>query len=154
MKRLLYILTAVALLLSASGCKKRDINGALDGFWRLSRIEHLDSTPIEEPVGSFWSFQRHICQLDISGTRMFASFEYGNNTLRIYRPCTQSKQTSAADNDEIIETLTDESEKAKYVGLLRSAGLFRFDTTFSILEINGDRMRLESPDARLIFVKY
>ena len=58
MKKVLYILSAMALLTS---CDRVYINGELDGMWRLETVVYPDRTV--HPQQMFYSFQRHMTQI-------------------------------------------------------------------------------------------
>lgn len=157
MKRILFILLAATALAFTTGCTKTDYNGPLDGYWRLMRIEQTDGTLIAEPESSFWAFQLNTCMLYIDLnyiSRMYSCFEYNGSTLRMYKMYKASKQVTANDKDELIETMDDATEKAKYDDLLKQGGLYSYDEHFDIECLNSKKMVLKSSDKRLHFIRY
>lgn len=70
MKRLIYIVLGVALLVS---CQKEDKNGDLGGFWKLMQIEEVtnDSIIITRDKDLFWSIQLNLLTTTNGGEGRF-----------------------------------------------------------------------------------
>lgn len=70
MKRLIYIVLGVALLVS---CQKEDKNGDLDGFWKLMQIEEVanDSIIVTRDKDLFWSIQLNLLTTTNGGKGRF-----------------------------------------------------------------------------------
>lgn len=70
MKRLIYIVLGVALLVS---CQKEDKNGDLGGFWKLMQIEEVanDSIIVTRDKDLFWSIQLNLLTTTNGGKGRF-----------------------------------------------------------------------------------
>lgn len=71
-------------MLFASACDKVYINGDLDGFWKLQKIEHTDSVCF--PKNIYYSFQRHMTQIgeyydEQTALRFLGNLTYTDDTL-------------------------------------------------------------------------
>ena len=125
MKRLLYIIIGVTLLLTS--CDKEDsANGHLDGFWQMS------SSP-----GITWAFQGHILELrDVKKVHqdIVMSFTREGDTYRVDR-----------DSDDVA---------LKDADMLIPYGISNTSTEFRISELTSSRMVLDNNTTHLEFRKF
>ena len=131
MKRLLYIIIGVTLLLTS--CDKEDsANGHLDGFWQMS------SSP-----GITWAFQGHILELrDVKKVHqdIVMSFTREGDKLKLsdpYRVDRDSDDVALKDADMIIPY-----------------GIRNTSTDFRISELTSSRMVLDNNTTHLEFRKF
>lgn len=166
------ILAVLSLTFIISACDKSAKNGALEGMWRVIRVERTDGT-VSEPKRCFWSFQLGLAQLDIyiannvgeyiNGTRIYSNFEYDGNKLRLYNPCSPSAHSEDGKSDDVpIRKLSDNVQKEFFNSLLRESGLSvdksddePSDDTFIINSITDSGMMLTKTDGtKLTLIKY
>ena len=131
MKRLLYIIIGVTLLLTS--CDKEDsANGHLDGFWQMS------SSP-----GITWAFQGHILELrDVKKVHqdIVMSFTREGDKLKLsdaYRVDRDSDDVALKDADMLIPY-----------------GISNTSTEFRISELTSSRMVLDNNTTHLEFRKF
>ena len=131
MKRLLYIIIGVTLLLTS--CDKEDsANGHLDGFWQMS------SSP-----GITWAFQGHILELrDVKKVHqdIVMSFTREGDKLKLsdsYRVDRDSDDVALKDADMLIPY-----------------GIGNTSTEFRISELTSSRMVLDNNTTHLEFRKF
>ena len=131
MKRLLYIIIGVTLLLTS--CDKEDsANGHLDGFWQMS------SSP-----GITWAFQGHILELrDVKKVHqdIVMSFTREGEKLKLSDPYRVDR-----DSDDVALQNAD---------LLIPYGISDTTTEFCISELTSSRMVLDNSASHLEFRKY
>ena len=131
MKRLLYIIIGVALLLTS--CDKEDsANGHLDGFWQMT------SSP-----GITWAFQGHILELrDVKKVHqdIVMSFTREGNKLKLTDPYRVDR-----DSDDVA---------LKDADMLIPYGISNTTTEFNIIELTSSRMVLNNDTKRLAFRKF
>ena len=131
MKRLLYIIIGVALLLTS--CDKEDsANGHLDGFWQMS------SSP-----GITWAFQGHILELrDVKKVHqdIVMSFTREGDKLKLSDPYRVDR-----DSDDVA---------LKDADMLIPYGISNTSTEFRISELTSSRMVLDNNTTHLEFRKF
>ena len=131
MKRLLYIIIGVTLLLTS--CDKEDsANGHLDGFWQMS------SSP-----GITWAFQGHILELrDVKKVHqdIVMSFTREGDKLKLSDPYRVDR-----DSDDVV---------LKDADMLIPYGIGNTSTEFRISELTSSRMVLDNNTTHLEFRKF
>jgi hypothetical protein len=131
MKRLLYIIIGVTLLLTS--CDKEDsANGHLDGFWQMS------SSP-----GITWAFQGHILELrDVKKVHqdIVMSFTREGDKLKLSDPYRVDR-----DSDDVA---------LKEADMLIPYGISNTSTEFRISELTSSRMVLDNNTTHLEFRKF
>lgn len=131
MKRLLYIIIGVTLLLTS--CDKEDsANGHLDGFWQMS------SSP-----GITWAFQGHILELrDVKKVHqdIVMSFTREGDKLKLSDPYRVDR-----DSDDVV---------LKDADMLIPYGISDTSTEFRISELTSSRMVLDNNTTHLEFRKF
>ena len=131
MKRLLYIIIGVTLLLTS--CDKEDsANGNLDGFWQMS------SSP-----GITWAFQGHILELrDVKKVHqdIVMSFTREGDKLKLSDPYRVDR-----DSDDVA---------LKDADMLIPYGISNTSTEFRITELTSSRMVLDNNTTHLEFRKF
>ena len=131
MKRLLYIIIGVTLLLTS--CDKEDsANGHLDGFWQMS------SSP-----GITWAFQGHILELrDVKKVHqdIVMSFTREGDKLKLSDPYRVDR-----DSDDVA---------LKDADMLIPYGISNTSTEFRISELTSGRMVLDNNTTHLEFRKF
>ena len=131
MKRLLYIIIGVTLLLTS--CDKEDsANGHLDGFWQTS------SSP-----GITWAFQGHILELrDVKKVHqdIVMSFTREGDKLKLSDPYRVDR-----DSDDVA---------LKDADMLIPYGISNTSTEFRISELTSSRMVLDNNTTHLEFRKF
>jgi hypothetical protein len=131
MKRLLYIIIGVTLLLTS--CDKEDsANGHLDGFWQMS------SSP-----GITWAFQGHILELrDVKKVHqdIVMSFTREGDKLKLSDPYRVDR-----DSDDVALRDAD---------MLIPYGISNTSTEFRISELTSSRMVLDNNTTHLEFRKF
>ena len=131
MKRLLYIIIGVTLLLTS--CDKEDsANGHLAGFWQMS------SSP-----GITWAFQGHILELrDVKKVHqdIVMSFTREGDKLKLSDPYRVDR-----DSDDVA---------LKDADMLIPYGISNTSTEFRISELTSSRMVLDNNTTHLEFRKF
>lgn len=67
MKKILPLLAAIVLLLSASSCRKLPLHGDFSGMWQILTIEYPDGTVEESDHDYYYCFNRHVVMLRQNG---------------------------------------------------------------------------------------
>ena len=131
MKRLLYIIIGVTLLLTS--CDKEDsANGHLDGFWQMS------SSP-----GITWAFQGHILEKKKKKKvhqDIVMSFTREGDKLKLSDPYRVDR-----DSDDVA---------LKDADMLIPYGISNTSTEFRISELTSSRMVLDNNTTHLEFRKF
>lgn len=144
MKRLLYIIIGVTLLMTS--CDKEDSsNGSLDGFWQMTVMTNIPdaSTSDMRSSGITWAFQGHILEVrDVNKVHqdIILSFKREGDVLKVSDPYLVDRDA----DDVAIED----------VSLLLPYGIGQVQTEFRIIQMNSTRMVLESDTWHLEFRKY
>ena len=131
MKRLLYIIIGVTLLLASCDTEDSD-NGNLDGFWQMS------SSP-----GITWAFQGHILELrDVKKVHqdIVMSFTREGDKLKLSDPYRVDR-----DSDDVA---------LKDADMLIPYGISNTSTEFRISELTSSRMVLDNNITHLEFRKF
>ena len=131
MKRLLYIIIGVALLLTSCD-KEESANGHLDGFWQMT------SSP-----GITWAFQGHILELrDVKKVHqdIVMSFTREGDKLKLSDPYRVDR-----DSDDVA---------LKDADMLIPYGIGNTSTEFRISELSSSRMVLDNNTTHLEFRKF
>ena len=139
---------ALAVLLGLfvlTGCDvETSGNGDLDGMWRLTAVDTLQTggrLELNEELRA-WSFQNKLLELrDHTGPTgaFLLRFEHKNKTLRTYQPYVFNRE----EGDYPLEN-------AAYMAPF---GLNHLDETFTIEELSGARMTLKGEELQLSFRK-
>ena len=131
MKRLLYIIIGVTLLLTSCD-KEESANGHLDGFWQMT------SSP-----GITWAFQGHILELrDVKKVHqdIVMSFTREGDKLKLSDPYRVDR-----DSDDVA---------LKDADMLIPYGIGNTSTEFRISELSSSRMVLDNNTTHLEFRKF
>ena len=144
MKRLLYIIIGVTLLLTS--CDKEDsANGHLDGFWQMTiMLNKVDATNSDMRLsGITWAFQGHILELrDVNKVNqdIIMSFNHDGNKLKLYEPYRVDRDS----NDIIIND----------VAFLLPYGIESTTVEYNVIELSNSYMILDNNVWHLEFRKY
>lgn len=135
MKRIIYILLAVALVIS---CQKADDNGDLGGFWKLLEIEDVATGVVENTK----EYKRFWCvQLDLLATMSEDDDSYNCN----YGGKGRFQHVGDSLFIQMIEKRTD----------LTKVGIFNPENErFGVVLLNRDKMILRSDKVQLSFRKF
>ncbi len=92
MKKLIQIIAAVALLVSAGSCRELPLIGDLAGQWQIQRIEYPDGKVVDAPQ-RYYRFYRHTAQL-APGVSVIttANMTYENPSITLQFPTTQPRR--------------------------------------------------------------
>lgn len=131
MKRLIYILFASALFVA---CQKADCNGALDGYWKLLKIEDFakDTVIDTKEIKRFWSIQ-----LNLLATSTEADWHHGG----------QGRFQHVGDS--LFVQMINIPKNAESLGLFNPE-----DERFEVVVLNKSKMILRSEYALLEFRKF
>ncbi len=144
MKRLLYIIIGVTLLMTSCD-KEESSNGDLEGFWQMTVMTSIPdaSTSDMRSSGITWAFQGHILEVrDVNKVHqdIILSFKREGDVLKVSDPYLVDRDA----DDVAIED----------VSLLLPYGIGQVQTEFRIIQMNSTRMVLESDTWHLEFRKY
>ena len=143
MKRIVFLLSAVCLLLMTACDIETSSNGDLDGYWHLQQIDSLSNNKVCDYGNQriFWSIQSDLLQLwNLEDQPIICQFTHENGVLTIKNPCMFDR--SAGDT-----MITD-------VEVLKSYGVNAIPAVFQVVSLNSESMVLESPLLRLYFNKH
>ena len=144
MKRILYIIIGVTLLLAS--CDKEDsANGNLDGFWQMTMmLNKVDATNSDMRLsGITWAFQGHIFELrDLKkgNQDIIMSFNHDGNKLKVFAPYRVDRDS----NDIIIND----------VAFLLPYGIESTTVEYNVIELSNSCMILDNNVWHLEFRKY
>ena len=144
MKRILYIIIGVTLLLTS--CDKEDsANGNLDGFWQMTiMLNKVDATNSDMRLsGITWAFQGHILELrDVNKVNqdIIMSFNHDGNKLKLYEPYRVDRDS----NDIVIND----------VAFLLPYGIESTTVEYNVIELSNSCMILDNNVWHLEFRKY
>lgn len=130
--RAIAILVISLVAMTAGSCRKRYINGRLDGQWQIMQIE-LKAEPQAEPIRperTYYCLMRTVVNL----TGVGKATQSGNISYHYPELKLQMPYSSAAS--------------------LEPWGMNSTETTFQIRELSGGRMTLESDYAVITFRKF
>lgn len=140
------ILVFLAVLLMTAGCTfETSHNGSLDGYWQLTTVDSLPTGPSTDmrESGFFWAVQSRLLEMmnvREGMVRVFFRFEQQDGCLILGQP--------VADNRAVGDSVITD------VSVLRPYGLTRLCDTLRVLQLDDDRMVLESQLVRMYFRKY
>ena len=148
MKRQIYKLLALLIIILISSCESYQIHGDLDGFWQVTSIENKQTGEITECKGDiYYSFQRDLVLVSYVSPNI---------------PTGQTKKNYIAyfthENDVI--TMTDFriyiDKEATQVPLpkLEKFGLYDTFNRFLVEKLNNNSLILNSDKARIVMKKY
>lgn len=145
MKRIVYILSIVCLLMMTACDVETSDNGDLDGFWHLQRIESLTNSTTSESIilnqRIFWSVQSSLVQLwNLEDQPIICQFTYEKDVLTLINPCLFDRSLG--------DTPITDVEK------LKPYGMNEIPAAFHVVSLNSESMILESPVHRLYFNKH
>ena len=152
MKNIFFLLLCLVFFAS---CDKVPMNGDLDGMWQLMVKEDANGIKNVKSDKIYMSFQLHLIQLDgpdkDNGGRFRPRFYYGRfkhegDSLFIYELCHDSKNETAADNNEWIK----ESELDK----LEQWGIYSLNNRYKVVKLDSDAMILRHEDLVLTYRKF
>ena len=113
-----------------TGCRKRSINGHLDGQWQIMEVTYADGT-VAEPEQCYYCLYLHTVNLtDVSGTMLAGNMIYKGSTLTLVFP-----------------TIDDP-------GVMKKWGINANETEFKVKHLTHGRMTLESDYAVIEFRKF
>jgi hypothetical protein len=125
----IFILVVASLLaVGVTSCRKRSINGDLDGMWQVMSIEYNDGT-VETPEATYYCLFLHTFNLQRKGARIAGNMIYDDDMLKLEAPYAKAED-------------------------LKPWGMDNTVTTFRILHLTGSKMTLESDYAHIEFRKF
>lgn len=152
MKNIFLLLLCLAFFAS---CDKVPMNGDLDGMWQLMVKEDANGIKNVKSDKIYMSFQLHLVQFDGPNmdnggsfhTRLYyGRFKHEGDSLFIYELCHNSKNETAADNNEWIkETETDKLEQW---------GIYSLNNRYKVVKLDSDAMILRREDLVLTYRKF
>ncbi len=119
------------------------VNGALDGFWQLTSVDTVATSGKREmrETGVFWSVQKDLLEVKQVGFYgILFKFEYNNDFLTLSNPYVNDR-----DSFDI---------KVEDVSVVQPMGINKLEEQFVVIELNSDKMILQSDMLRLHFRKY
>lgn len=136
------ILSLLLALFTLSACTlETDSSGDLGQYWHLINVDTLatNGSCDVSPKRVFWAFQGQIMQAyDSNNERTYSiHYEHTGNTLKLTEP----RKNDREHGDPLV----------KDVSVLRPLGINALEETFSIEQLNGERMVLADTIYRLHF---
>lgn len=128
-----YIASAIAAIIfiaTAMSCQKRNINGDLDGQWRIISIENLQEGTTTEPQGLFICFNLHTVNLTKGPVIFAGNMVHDGNRIALEFPYN-------TDNVSLNEW-----------------GIYSWQTTFEITHLSGSDLTLRSDTALICLRKF
>ncbi len=126
--KILLLLMASLLAVAASSCRKRYINGDLDGMWQVMSIEYNDGTVVS-PEATYYCLVLHTFNLQRPGVRIAGNMVYEGDMLKLEAPYATAESLKPWGMDDTV-------------------------TTFKILHLSGSKMTLESDYAHIELRKF
>ncbi|WP_167761591.1 lipocalin-like domain-containing protein [Barnesiella sp. WM24] len=126
--KILILLMAAVFALTVSSCRKRSINGDLDGMWQVMSIEYADGTVVN-PESTYYCLFLHTFNLQRPGNRIAGNMIYEGDELKLEAPYATASE-------------------------LNPWGMNNTVTTFRILRLTSGNMTLESDYAHLELRKF
>ncbi len=165
MKKLLFFILSSSLFITLTGCETHSSNnGDLDNWWYLRQVENINvndnaNPNVEDYVSKkvFWSFIGSLMQTQGGGAgTILLRFDHSGNTLRVHTP----RYNKRGQGDPLLTE--SELSKLEVQGLhLKDKGNVNdgeiiYEETFTVEELNSDRMVLLNEDKtlRLHFIAY
>ena len=131
------LLSAVVMMTLLTGCEIHGSdNGALDGFWQLTEMTVWENGEQQGPTdmresGIYWGVQGDLLRI---GSTYF-DFEFTGHNLRIWNPFR---------GDSYVEDATE----------LKRYGLYSLEENFTVEQLTGSEMTLQSEMVKLRLRKY
>lgn len=143
-RNIIYILLFLFSVLTACDFEISD-NGDLDGYWQLKQQDTLATggTTDMRNSGYYWSIQVNLLEIkdvQVHNPNILFRFEHKGNQLRLYNPIANERIVS----DSLIAN----------PATLEPYGLQQLDETFTIEQLNGEKMVLTNALYRYHFRKY
>ena len=165
MSKFLFFILYSLFFITLTGCSTHSSdNGDLDNWWYLRQVENINvndnaNPNVEDYVSKkvFWSFIGSLMQTQGAGAGTYLyRFDHSGNTLRVHTP----RHHSRGKGDPLLTE--DELSKLEVQGLhLKDKGNVNdgeiiYEETFTVEELNSDRMVLlnEDKNLRLHFIAY
>ncbi len=127
--KIIVLLMTALLAVAAVSCRKRSINGDLDGMWQVMSIEYKEGRTVN-PEGIYYCLFLHTFNLRKTGGYSIAgNMIYEGDELKLEAPYATPEQ-------------------------LEPWGINSKVTTFRILHLSGSKMTLESDYAHLELRKF
>lgn len=140
------MILAITALFTVGACELETSDaGRLTGFWQLRTLDSLStgrSTDMR-PFGVAWSFQSTIMQVQSYQVDNFIylSYEHNSDRLRVFAPLRADRKLG----DDVPLQTTD---------TLHMMGIPAIETIFTVKELSGSTMVLQTDSLRLQFRKY
>lgn len=133
--KLVVALTAILVLSALPGCRKRYINGDLDGLWQVLTIEYVADGHVENVKAKqiYYAFNLHTVQLmnrTSSITDVLGNMKYDKSTLSLEFPLVDDASSLAA------------------------WGMNSSSTVFRVRQLTGDKLVIESDYAVITCRKF
>lgn len=141
MKRLVYILLSLMLILSSCSVETSD-NGDFDGFWHLEKIDTISNGGVCDLSNEklFWGVQSRLIMLTGDSLTYVTLFNQTSDSIIVFTPFISS---GMGDDTPLTDTLA-----------LRKFGIDGLEGHFYKEELKGSRMILRSSRLRLHFKKF
>ncbi len=134
----------ISLIMSLGACDiEFSDNGALDGYWQMTSADSIATDGTCDMTGNriFWSVQKDLLEVKQVGFYgILFKFEYNNDFLTLSNPYVNDR-----DSFDI---------KVEDVSVVQPMGINKLEEQFVIIELNSDKMILQSDMLRLHFRKY
>ena len=130
------------------GCDKVPMNGDLDGQWQLMEIQTPEGTRDVRDSRTYLSIQLHLCQWNHINMAYYSYFVHKGDSIRFYNFVHSSLHRTKEDDNERV-TAKEMSE-----GLMDAWGIHSCDARYRIMQLNADKLELESADTLLFFRKF
>lgn len=131
-------LLTLTLLITLAACDKAPINGALDGFWKLTTIELATGQSLT-PNRIFYSIYRHSIQLSDKSTNHYGTY---------------NGHFANEDHYILIDRFAGITPDAILAGQLLPFGINAPATRFTPIKISSRTLILQSDYATLHFQKF
>lgn len=125
-----------SLMLLPSGCRKKGINGDLDGMWQVMEVIGPDGETIASPKRFYYAFQFHVCQ------------------LRVQNGIVEMAAANMVYADDMISLDFPYMDKILHPEELPYFGIFSNPVVFRVLELNRKTLVLESDDSRVTLRRF
>ena len=140
MKKLFILLAACAAIASCDIVTSD--NGDLDGFWQMTGVDTLSTGNHAETKENrvFWAVQANLLRTMSDSYNVLFRFEHTADSLTLHDPYIDKRDSSDI--------------KVEDVSLLTPFGVNNLREGYSVLELSGSSMILQSETLRLYFRKY
>ena len=153
MSKFLFFILYSLFFITLTGCSTHSSdNGNLDNWWYLRQVDDLTENTTTDYVSKkvFWGYIGALMQTQGAGAGTYLyRFDHSGNTLRVHTP----RHHSRGKGDPLLTE--DELSKLEVQGLhLRDKGNVNdgeiiYEETFTVEELNSDRMVLLNEDKTL-----